>query len=56
MLGEYMYGNMCHGNRNDAHTLSYVHAIWEFKLTNAIMDMNPMVLSKFNRDKKERSI
>jgi len=55
MLREYMYGDMCHSNRNDGCPSSYICTIWEFKLANAIMDMKPAVLSKFDRERIERS-
>jgi len=54
-LREYMYGDMCHSNRKDGWTLSYVHTVWEFKLVNMIMDMKPVVLSEFDRERIERS-
>ena len=55
MLGEYTYRDMCHSNRNDGRLSLYVCTIWEFKLANAIMDMKPAVLSKFDRERIERS-
>jgi len=54
MLREYMYGDMCHSNRNDGCPSSYIHTVWEFKLANGIMDMKPTVLSEFNRERIER--
>jgi hypothetical protein len=55
MLREYTYRDMCHSNRNDGCPSSNACTIWEFKLANTIMDMKPMVLSKFDREQRERS-
>jgi len=53
MLREYMYGDMCQSDRNDGCPSLYICTVWEFKLADAIMDMKPMILSEFNRERIE---